>query len=95
MSLQPTFVLSVEAELDLSGIIEYVADRNLNSAIEMLDRIEQARQTLAENPDLGELRQGYGVLNCRSFTVSRYVIFFQSNGNGIDVARILDGSRDI
>lgn len=93
--MSPTYVLSLEAEMDLAGIIEYIADRNLDSAIEMLDRIERTCQTLAENSGLGELREGFGVPNCRSFTVSRYVIFFAPNGSGIDVARILDGSRDL
>ncbi|TWU44952.1 hypothetical protein Q31b_01230 [Novipirellula aureliae] len=50
---------------------------------------------LAENPGLGEIRKGFGVPVCRSFTVSRYVIFFRPNGNGVDIARILDGSRDL
>ncbi|WP_430453842.1 type II toxin-antitoxin system RelE/ParE family toxin [Rhodopirellula europaea] len=91
----PTFVLSDEAEIDIAGIGEYVAGRNIAAAIKMLDRIEETCQTLAENPGLGEFREGFGVPGCRSFTVSRYVIFFRPNGNGVDIARILDGSRDL
>jgi plasmid stabilization system protein ParE len=91
----PSFVLSGEAEMDIAGISEYIAGRNVAAAIKTLDRIEETCQMLAENPELGEVRQGYGVPGCRSFTVSRYVIFFRSNGHGIDIARILDGSRDL
>ena len=91
----PTFVLSEEAETDIAGISEYIAKRNVAAAIKMLDLIQEACQTLAENPGLGEVRTGFGVPNCRSFTVSRYVVFFRPNGNGIDVARILDASRDL
>ncbi len=89
------FVLSAEAEIDIAGISEYIAKRNLAAAIKMLDRIQEACQMLADNPELGEVRKGFGVPNCRSFTVSRYVVFFRSNGDGIDVARIFDASRDL
>jgi plasmid stabilization system protein ParE len=61
----------------------------------MVDRIKSTCQTLAEHPELGELRMGFGVPGCRSFTVSRYVIFFRSNFDGIDVARNLDACRDL
>ena len=91
----PTFVLSHEAEIDIAGISEYIAKRNVTAAIKMLDLIQEACQTLAENPGLGEVRKGYGDPDCRSFTVSRYVVFFRPNGNGIDVSRILDASRDL
>jgi toxin ParE1/3/4 len=90
-----TFVLSLEAEIDIAGICEYIADRNVEAAVKMLDRIEETCQMLAENPEVGELREGFGVPGCRSFTVSRYVVFFRPNGNGVDVARILDASRDL
>ncbi len=91
----PTFVLSNEAEIDITGISEYIADHNVAAAIKMVDRIEEVCQTLADNPGLGEVRRGFGVPDCRSFTVSRYVIFFRPNENGVDIARILDGSRDL
>lgn len=90
-----TFVLSNDAEADIAGIAEYIAARNLSAAIGMLDRIESTCQMLAENPGLGEERTGFGVPGCRSFTVSRYVIFFRPSGVGVDVARILDASRDL
>lgn len=91
----PTFVLSDEAEIDIAGISEHIAGRNLAAAIKMLDWIEETCQMLADNPGLGETRKGFGIPDCRSFTVSRYVIFFRPNGNGVDIARVLDGSRDL
>lgn len=91
--MKPTFVFSLDAEFDLSGIVNFIAERNLDAAIDLLDQINDTCQTLAENPDLGELREGYGVPGCRSFTVGWHVIFFKANRNGIDVARIIDGRR--
>lgn len=91
----PSFVLSREAEVDIAGISDYIAERNVGAAIKILSLLEETCQMLADNPEVGELRKGFGVPGCRSFTVSRYVVFFRPSGNGIDVARILDASRDL
>lgn len=91
----PMYVLSLEAVTDLKGITDYIAQQNVTAAIEILDRIEETCQMLAENPGLGEVRQGFGIPGCRSFTVSRYVVFYRPMNNGIAVARILDASRDL
>lgn len=93
--MMSTFVLSGEAEVDISGICEYISKRNLAASVKVLNQIESTCQMLAENPNLGEERKGYGVPGCRSFTISRYVIFFRQNENGVDIARILDASRDL
>ncbi len=91
----PSFVLSDDAEADIVGITAHIASRNLAAAVSILERIESTCQMLAENPRLGEVRKGFGVPGCRSFTVSRYVVFFRSSDTGVDIARILDASRDL
>lgn len=80
---------------DITGISNYIALRSVDAAVSTLNRVEETCQLLAENPGLGEVRTGFGVPGCRSFTVSRYVIFFRPNEHGIEVARVLDGSRDL
>jgi|GEM_PF-3518446 plasmid stabilization system protein ParE len=66
----PTYVLSDEAVLDLTGIIDYIAERNVTAALKMLGKIEETCQMLAENPGLGETRQGYSmrVETCERFS---------------------------
>ena len=41
------FVLYAEAEIDIAGISEYTAKRNVAAAIKMLDRIQEACRMLA------------------------------------------------
>jgi plasmid stabilization system protein ParE len=62
----PTFTLSLNAQRDIASISEYIAARNITAAIKMINRIEKACQMLAENPALGEVREGFGVPGCRS-----------------------------
>ncbi|MFN9446997.1 MAG: type II toxin-antitoxin system RelE/ParE family toxin, partial [Pirellulaceae bacterium] len=52
-------------------------------------------QALAIQPTLGEARTEFGVSGCRSFSVCHYVIFFRPKEEGIEVARIIHGSRDL
>ncbi|MCR9115982.1 MAG: type II toxin-antitoxin system RelE/ParE family toxin [bacterium] len=52
-------------------------------------------EALAENPKLGEKRPNFGPVGCRCVSVGNYVIFFSAISNGIEVARIIHGSRDL
>jgi toxin ParE1/3/4 len=50
---------------------------------------------LAQHPLTGESRPGFGVAGCRSVSVGMYVIFFRLTPDGLEIARILHGSRDL
>lgn len=42
----PTYVLSDEAVSDLTGIIDYIAERNVTAPLKMLGKIEETCQML-------------------------------------------------
>lgn len=44
---------------------------------------------------MGAERSGFGVPGCRSFCVGNYVVFYRAVDDGIHVARIVHGSRDL
>lgn len=82
------------AELDLLEIWDYIADDSLDRADEFLDRIEGKLQTLARNPGMGRRREEL-LPGLQSFPIGNYVVFYREIENGIDVIRVLRGSRDI
>lgn len=82
------------AELDLLDIWDYIADDTQERANEFLDRIEGKLQTLAQNPGLGKRRENL-LAGLQSFPIGNYVVFYREIEDGIDVIRILHGSRDI
>jgi len=84
-----------EASADLESIVDFIAKNSLLKAESMLQRILETCQMLAENPGFGEVRDGFGVPGCRSYTVSRYFVFFRPSELGVETARIIDGSRDL
>jgi toxin ParE1/3/4 len=83
------------AEDDLEAIVDYIARDKPTAARQWLTKVRGTCQMLADNPDVGEVRTGFGVAGCRSYTIGRYVVFFRRFHEGIEVARIVDGSRDL
>jgi len=82
------------AELDLLDIWDYIADDSPDRADDFLDRIESKLMTLAQNSGLGRKRSEL-LPDLRSFSIGNYVAFYQQIEGGIDVIRLLHGSRDI
>ncbi len=87
------------ADDDLVAIAGFIARDKPSAAREWLQTIRQKCALLATNPEMGEQRPSFDVPGCRCFSVGNYVIFFRAIDGGIDggieVARIVHGSRDI
>jgi toxin ParE1/3/4 len=86
---------SADAEADLLAIVEFIAQDNPNAARVWLQAIRERCDLLATHPLTGESRPGFGIAGCRSVSVGMYVIFFCSTPNGLEIARVLHGSRDL
>ena len=81
------------AEQDLLDIWEFIAEDSLDRADEFLDRLEGKLQTLALNSGMGRRREEL-LTGLRSFPSDNYIVFYREIEGGIDVIRILHGSRD-
>jgi toxin ParE1/3/4 len=83
-----------QAEADLESITDYFAANNPDAGIRVLDAITAKCRQLANQPRQGRERGDLGA-GIRSVVVRRYVIYFRGTATGIDVLRVLHGSRDI
>jgi toxin ParE1/3/4 len=90
----PTVVVRPRALVDLAEIWVYIADDNVEQADAFADLIGIKFQALADHPGIGRSRPELAT-DIRSFAVGRYVIFYISNPDGIDVVRVLHGARDL
>jgi len=86
--------LTPEAENDLDEITGYIANDNPQAALRLLDRIQDRCQQLAEMPETGRIREELAE-GLRSGLVGKYVIFYRPDEAGIQVIRVIHGSRDI
>ena len=87
-------IIAPSAQQDLSDIHDYIARDKPIAAANWVEKIEEKCKLIAATPEFGERRPEYGA-DIRSSVVGRYVIFFRPIENGIEVARVIAGDRDI
>jgi len=91
-------VLSPAAKQDLLDIWLYIADGSVTAADRAIDGITERCRDLARHPLAGEAEPDLDK-NLRSSPtgIGDYIIFYRprSTGNGIEVARVLHGMRDL
>lgn len=91
----PSLEFAPAAEEDLREIVEFIARDKPQAARRWLARIKDKCRLLAKNPEIGERRPEFLSGACRCSLVGNYVIFYRPIDGGIEVARVIHGSRDI
>ena len=82
------------AERDLEEILDFLLGESQTYAVKILGEIGKKLTLLEKNSQLGRPRDDFFV-GLRSFPVKKFVIFYTPTKNGIEVFRVLHGSRDI
>lgn len=92
--MKPVVRRSPAAREDYLEIWLYVAERSVAAADALVESFDDALKTLAGQPALGrrrdELERGL-----RSWPVGRYVLLYRPLPDGVELARVLHGSRDL
>jgi toxin ParE1/3/4 len=86
--------VAAAAEEDLKEIWSYVAEYNPEAAGKLIKEITRRFAILRDHPHMGR-EQDKLLVNLRSFAVKNYIIFYQPCEGGIEILRVLHGSRDI
>ncbi len=89
-----TIKIAAAAQTDLVEIAEYIAQDNPEAARKIIKEITSKFALLRDNPFIGR-EQNKILVNLRSFAVKKYVIFYQPLDDGVEILRVLHGSRDI
>jgi toxin ParE1/3/4 len=88
-------IFSPLAEGDLNDILDYISRDKPKAAIRWVQKIRDTFTLLAKNPEIGERRPEFRTGEFRSSIVGRYVIYYRATENGIEIARVVRGERDI
>ena len=83
-----------QAEADILEIWDYIAEDSIVEADRWMDRLDEKLSLWATQPMMGHTRDELSP-GIRSLSFGRYVVFFEPLTDGIDVVRVLHGSRDI
>lgn len=86
--------LRPHAEVDILEIWEYIAEDSVIEADRWVDKLDEKFALWGTQPMMGRTRDELSP-SIRSLIFGRYVVFFEPLPNGIDVVRVLHGSRDI
>jgi toxin ParE1/3/4 len=90
----PTVKVAAAAEEDLRKIWAYVAEHNAEAANKLIKEIISKFAILRDYPHTGR-EQSRLLVNLRSFLIKDYFIFYQPFEGGVEILRVLHGSRDI
>jgi len=88
-------VISPLAETDLNDILDYIAQDKPEAALRWVEKIRSTCEFIAENPEIGERRPEFRTGQFRSTLVGNYVVLYRPASEGVEIARVLHGSRDI
>lgn len=86
--------VSPEAREDLDEIWLYIAQDNPDAADKYIRVVVARFPMLASMPLMGRERAELSP-RLRSFVVGLHVIFYRPFENGVEIARVLDGARDL
>jgi len=88
-------VISPLADGDLNDILEFIARDKPEAAVRWVTKIRATCKFLAKNPEIGQRRPEFRTGEFRSSLVGNYVVFYRAIPDGIEVARVVRGERDI
>jgi toxin ParE1/3/4 len=86
--------VSDAARSDLDEIWFYIAQDDPNIADRFLRLIVSRFPKLTSMPQMGWQREELSP-RLRSFPVGNYIIFYRQMENGVEIVRVLHGSRDL
>jgi plasmid stabilization system protein ParE len=89
------YVLSVDAELDLDEIWEYIAKDSLAAADRWIARLFDEFESLAQTPGMGHKREDLTTLPVLFWPVEAYSILYRVQSERIEIIAVTQGARDI
>lgn len=83
---------TAQAEEDLIAIWLFIAKDNLTAADKLLAKFENVFEILIEQPEFGAARPDIAP-ELWYFPVGKYLIFYRIIADGIEIVRVVHGSR--
>ena len=79
---------------DLEEIRDYVAERNVDAAEQLLDAIEEACNHFGHHPQIGRSRDDL-IPGIRVFPVKKnYAVFYRVLADAVEIVRVVHAARD-
>lgn len=89
------YVLSVDAELDLNQVWEYIARDNVDAADRWTAKLFDAFESLARTPGMGHGRPDLTDLPVLFWPVGAYLVLYRKQQDFIEIVAVTQGARHI
>jgi toxin ParE1/3/4 len=87
-------IISPEANRDLSEIIDYFTNRNIDAGEHFVDEFEKKCKYLPNFPNMGRSYENIRV-DLRGVPLDGYVILYRVINGGIEIVRVVSGYRNL
>ena len=86
-------IFSPRAVRDLDEILQYISVDRPDTAIQIVARLEQECEKLAEFPKIGVLRNEL-IEGLRALPVGNYIVYYTQRRGGVRIERVIHAARD-
>ena len=88
------YALDIAAQKDLRAIYKHVRQDSAAAAQRLRELFLQKFRFLAQHPEAGESREDLA-RDLRLFTAGNFAILFRAIQDGVAIARVIHGARDL
>lgn len=89
------YILSVDADVDLDDIWEYIAADSVDAADRWIGKLFDAFEALGHTPGMGHRREDLTSYPIFFWPVGAYLIIYRAERRPIELVAVTQGSRDI
>lgn len=88
--------LSPQARKEMLEIGDFVAESSVDAALKIYDALEAAFALLAENPEIGHLREDLTDRPVKFWPVfSYYVVYDPASSDPLEILSVVHGAREV
>jgi plasmid stabilization system protein ParE len=89
------YVLSEDADRDLDGIWDYIAEDNIDAADRWIGKLFDTFDALGARPRMGHKREDLTTYPVLFWPVGAYLIIYRITSGPLEIVAVTQGARDI
>ena len=89
------YVLSEDADRDLGGIWDYIAEDNIDAADQWIARLLDAFDAIGDSPGIGHKREDLTAYPVLFWPVGAYLVIYRATSRPVEIVAVTQGARDV
>jgi plasmid stabilization system protein ParE len=89
------YVLSEDADRDLEGIWDYIAEDNVDAADRWIGKLFDVFDAIGATPGIGHKREDLTARPVLFWPVGSYLVIYRATSRPVEIVAVTQGARDI